>query len=422
MILIKNGRVINPESGTDEKLNILIDGKVIKEIGKDIEVESQDEVIDAKGLIISPGLIDVHVHFREPGFTYKEDILSGSQAAARGGFTTVVCMANTKPAVDNIDTLQYILKKSERALINILQTAAITVGLKGTEIVDMVRLSEYGAAGFSDDGFALMDSLIVLEAMKIANKLNVPLSFHEEDAGLIDFPGVNDGEISAKLGVRGAPNIAEDIMVVRDCILALETGAKVNIQHVSSGRAVNIIRQAKKNGAQIFAEATPHHFTLTEEAVLKYGANAKMNPPLRTEEDRIKIIEGLKDGTIDIIATDHAPHSSEEKAKDIRNTPSGIIGLETALALGITYLVKCKHLTIAELLEKMTVNPARLYNLNSGRIQKGLKADLLVFNPDESWIVDGFESKSSNSPFKGWELFGKVKYTICNGKIIYRDK
>ncbi len=422
MILIKSGRVIDPESGRDEKLDILVDGEIIKGIGKNIEAESADEVIDAQGLVVSPGLIDVHVHFRDPGFTYKEDILSGSKASARGGFTTVVCMANTKPPVDNKETLEYILKKSGGAPVNILQTAAITMGLKGTELVDMEKLREYGAAGFTDDGFAIMDSGIVLKAMRIAEKLNVPLSFHEEDVGLIGVPGINEGKISARLGIKGAPNAAEDVMVARDCVLALKTGARVNIQHVSSGRSVDIIRQSKKKGARIFAEATPHHFTLTEDAVLKYGANAKMNPPLRTEEDRLRIIEGLKDGTIDIIATDHAPHSLEEKTQNIKKAPSGIVGLETALALGITYLVKHNYLTLEKLLEKMTVNPSRLYNMDSGRIREGLKADLLMFNPDESWIVDKFDSKSANSPFKGWELFGKVKYTICNGKVIYRDK
>lgn len=422
MILIKNGRLIDPESKTDENLDILIDGSVIKKIGKSIDAKLADEVIDVRGLVVSPGLIDVHVHFRDPGFTYKEDIFSGSKSAARGGFTTVVCMANTKPPVDNKKPLEYILKKAEGALVNIVQAASITVGLNGSEIVDMEGLRECGAAGFTDDGFAIMDSGIALRAMNMAKELNVPLSFHEEDSRLIGIPGINEGKVSTILGISGAPNAAEDVMVARDCILALKTGAKINIQHVSSGRAVDIIRMSKKKGARIFAEATPHHFTLTEEAVLKYGAYAKMNPPLRTEEDRIKIIEGLKDGTIDIIATDHAPHSTKEKAQDIKKAPSGIIGLETALSLGITYLVRCSHLTLNELLEKMTVNPARLYNLNSGRIKEGLKADLLVFNPEEKWIVDGFDSKSSNSPFHGWELFGKVKYTICNGEITYRDK
>lgn len=421
MMLIKNGRVIDPESNRDEIADILIEGELIKRIDKDIDTEGIDEIIDAKGKIVSPGLIDVHVHFRAPGLTYKEDIQTGSKAAARGGFTTVVCMANTKPAVDSKEIIEYIMNEAKKSPINVLQTAAVTMGLKGTELVDMELLQNYGAVGFTDDGFPIMNSGIVIKAMELAKKLNVPISFHEEDTSLVYNSGINEGKISKELNLQGASRSAEDVMVARDCILALQTKARVNIQHVSSGLSVDIIRYAKSRGADIFAEASPHHFTLTEEDVLKYKTNAKMNPPLRTEEDRIKIIEGLKDGTIDIIATDHAPHSKEEKEREFLNAPSGIIGLETALALGMTYLVNKNHLTINELLEKMTINPARLYNLNSGRIKEEINADLLIFDPEEKWIVENFYSKSSNSPFIGWELTGKVKYTICGGKIVYND-
>lgn len=421
MMLIKNGRVIDPESNRDEITDILIDGQIIKRIDRDIDTEGIDEIINAEGKIISPGLIDVHVHFRDPGFTYKEDIETGSMAAARGGFTTVICMANTKPAVDNKETLEYIMKEAKKSPINVLQTAAVTGGLKGTELVDMELLKDCGAVGFTDDGFPIMNSGMVLNAMEMAKKLNVPISFHEEDPSLIYNSGINHGKISKEMNIQGALCLAEDVMIARDCILAVKTKAKVNIQHVSSGMSVDIIRHAKSMGAEIFAEASPHHFTLTEEDVLKYKTNAKMNPPLRTEEDRLKIINGLMDGTIDIIATDHAPHSKEEKEREFLNAPSGIIGLETALALGITYLVKKNHLTIKELMEKMTINPARLYNLSAGRIKVGEKADLLIFDQEEKWIVDKFYSKSSNSPFIGWELTGKVKYTICGGRIVYND-
>lgn len=421
-MLVKNGRVIDPESQRDETADILIDGDVIAEIGKNIDTVGIDEVIDAGGLIVSPGLIDVHVHFRDPGLTYKEDIHTGSRAAARGGFTTVVCMANTKPPVDSKGILEYILNKAGNTEINVLQTAAVTIGLKGTELTDMKTLKEAGAVGFTDDGSAITDSGIALKAMETAKKLDVPISFHEEDPALIVNPGINEGEISKKLGLQGASHAAEDVMVARDCIMALKTGARINIQHVSSGTAVDIIRFAKSKGADVFAEASPHHFTLTERDVLKYKTNAKMNPPLRTEEDRLKIIQGLKDGTIDIIATDHAPHGKEEKEREFAKAPSGIIGLETALALGITVLVRNNYLTLPELLEKMTVNPARLYNLSLGRIREGASADLLIFDPDEKWVVDSFYSKSCNSPFIGWELQGKVKYTICGGKIAYKDK
>ncbi|MDD2396787.1 MAG: dihydroorotase [Tissierellia bacterium] len=418
-MLIKNGRIIDPESKRDEIADILVEEGIITKIHKNIDIK--DEVFNAKGKIIAPGLIDVHVHFREPGFEYKEDILSGSKAAARGGFTTVVCMANTAPVIDNIETLKYINDIKRHSQINVLQVATVTKGLKGTEIVNMEELKKYGAAGFSDDGLPIMDTNIVLNAMLEAKRLNLPISFHEEDPGLIYNPGVNDGKISEKLGVKGASHLAEDVMVARDCIIALKTGAKVNFQHISSGLSVDIIRWAKSMGANITAEASPHHFSMTEEDIFNFNTNAKINPPLRTENDRMKLIDGLKDGTIDIIATDHAPHGKEEKSREFSKAPSGIIGLETALSVGITYLVKNNHLTIMQLLEKMTVNPARLYNLQSG-IKEGKKCDLVVFDIDEKWIVDEFYSKSSNSPFIGKELCGKVMLTICNGKVVYKDK
>lgn len=418
-MLIKNGRIIDPLSKTDEIADILIEGNIIKRIGKNINID-YEKTINAEGMIVAPGLIDVHVHFREPEAEYKEDIMSGSKAAARGGFTTVVCMANTEPVVDNAETLKYINDIKRYSPINVLQAAAVTKGLKGIEIVNMEELKNYGAAGFSDDGLPLMDTSIVLKAMMEAKRLNLPISFHEEDPRLIDSPGINEGRISKVFGIKGASHLAEDVMVARDCVIALKTGAKVNFQHISSGLSVDIIRQTKVMGANITAEASPHHFSMTEEAILEFGTNAKMNPPLRTEYDRMKIIEGLIDGTIDIIASDHAPHIKEEKNREFSKAPSGIIGLETALSLGITNLVKNNHLTIMELLKKMTLNPAKLYNLQSG-IKEGNKGDLVIFDIDESWIVDTI-SKSSNTPFLGRELCGKVKYSICNGKIAYTDK
>lgn len=418
-MLIKNGRIIDPLSKTDEIADILIEGNIIKRIGKNINID-YEKTINAEGMIVAPGLIDVHVHFREPEAEYKEDIMSGSKAAARGGFTTVVCMANTEPVVDNAETLKYINDIKRYSPINVLQAAAVTKGLRGIEIVNMEELKNYGAAGFSDDGLPLMDTSIVLKAMMEAKRLNLPISFHEEDPRLIDSPGINEGRISKVFGIKGASHLAEDVMVARDCVIALKTGAKVNFQHISSGLSVDIIRQTKVMGANITAEASPHHFSMTEEAILEFGTNAKMNPPLRTEYDRMKIIEGLIDGTIDIIASDHAPHIKEEKNREFSKAPSGIIGLETALSLGITNLVKNNHLTIMELLKKMTLNPAKLYNLQSG-IKEGNKGDLVIFDIDESWIVDTI-SKSSNTPFLGRELCGKVKYSICNGKIAYTDK
>lgn len=422
MILIKNGRVIDPKNNIDEKLDIIIKDERIYKIGHFQDNGEYEKIIDAEGKIVSPGLIDVHVHFRDPGFTYKEDIFTGAEAAAKGGFTTVICMANTNPIVDNEETLKYILDKAKKAKIKILQAAAITKEFKGKELVDMKKLKELGVVGFTDDGLPIKDSKLVMEAMEKAKELDMPLSFHEEDPSLIKSPGVNEGKVSKELKVGGAPNAAEDVLVARDCMLALKTNAKISIQHISSGNSVDLVRFAKSLGAKVTAEATPHHFSITEEAVLKHKTLAKMNPPVRTEKDKEKIIEGLKDNTIEIIATDHAPHSKEEKERELTKAPSGIIGLETSLALGVTNLVKKGHLTLLKLLEKMTINPANFYKLDAGTIEEGKFADLVIFDENEEWIVsEKFASKANNTPFIGEKLYGKVKYTICNGKIVYRD-
>lgn len=420
-MIIKNGRVINPSNGFDDIADILIQDGRIKAIGK-LDDVLEEEIIDAKGCVVAPGLVDIHVHFREPGFTYKEDIQSGSEAAAAGGYTSVVAMANTKPIIDNEETLEFVLKEMKKSKINVYTVAAVTKGFKGQELVDMERLYELGAVGFSDDGIPINNEDIILEAMLKAKELNVPLSFHEESPKLIGIPGINEGEISKKLGIKGALSVSEDVMVARDSMLALYTGATIDIQHISSGHSVDMVRFIKSLGANVYAEVTPHHFSITEEKVLEHKALAKMNPPLRTEEDRLKIIEGLKDNTIEIIATDHAPHSIEEKSGELTKTPSGIIGLETSLALGITNLVRKGHLSLVDLLKKMTVNPARLYNLDCGTLDIGSKADIVIFKEDEAYVVHKFKSKSSNSPFIGDTLYGKIKYTICGGEIVYENK
>lgn len=423
-MFIKNGRVVDSVTGTDEIMNIIIKDNIIEEVGHDISIDETDNVtvIDATGLVVAPGLMDTHVHFRDPGFTYKEDIITGAAAAARGGFTSVVCMANTKPAVDNIETLDYIQKKGETTGIHVMQTAAVTKELKGTELVDMDALADAGAVGFTDDGIPIMDEHVLTMAMKKAAELDLPISLHEEDPEFIIKSGVNQGKVAEQLGYGGASSTAEDVMVARDCVLALHTGASVCIQHISSGNSVELVRTAKKLGADVHAEATPHHFTLTEDAVLKYGTNARMNPPLRTEDDRAKIIEGIKDGTIDMIVTDHAPHSEEEKAKPLESAPSGITGLETSLALGIKSLVEPGHISLMKLMELMSKNPAEFYRIVPGSVTKGAPADLVIFGEKETWTVrkEDFASKASNSPFIGWELPGKVHYTICSGKIVYQ--
>ncbi len=418
MIWIQNGRIMDPETGFDQTGDILLDGNKIIKIGKVENVQNNCQIINAEGMIVAPGLIDVHVHFRDPGFTYKEDLTTGAAAAAAGGFTTVVCMANTKPVVDSVEIYEEIAKRCEKLPIRVIQAAAVSRGFQGKELVDMDALYKAGVKGFTDDGLPLMDENIVRKAMEKAKELNVPISLHEEDPAYIKQPGVNQGKVSKQLGYGGASYMAEAVMVKRDCQLALETGASVDIQHISSAQAVDYVKEAKDKGANVTAEASPHHFTLTEEAVLKYGTLARMNPPLRTEEDRMRIIKGLQEGTIEVIATDHAPHSKEEKEKSLAEAPSGITGLETSLALGITELVDKEYLTMMELLEKMTVNPANLYHLPQGRLQEGCLADLVIFDPDEEWIVKDYKSKASNSPFTGWKLKGKVKYTICDGKIV----
>lgn len=422
MILIKNGRIVDPVRQFDDIADILIDGKTIVKVGKNLEFDENDSnlrVIDASGLVAAPGLVDAHVHFRDPGFTYKEDIETGAKAAAKGGFTMVVCMANTKPAVDNLETLKYIQDKAAKTGIHILQASTITKSLQGKELVDMDAMANAGACGFTDDGIPILNEKILVEAMEKAGELDLPVSLHEEDPAFIIRPGVNQGTVSEKLGYGGASRTAEDVMVARDVILALHTGASVCIQHISSGNSVELVRTAKKLGADVHAEATPHHFTLTEDAVLEYGTLARMNPPLRTEKDRQEIIEGIKDGTIDMIVTDHAPHSMEEKAKPLADAPSGITGLETSLSLGIKSLVQPGHISLMKLMELMSKNPAEFYRMEPASIAEGAVADLVIFGENELWTVDKFASKASNSPFKGWELPGKVHFTICDGNIVY---
>lgn len=427
MLLIANAYLMNPSTKEEGYFDILAaDGRIVK-IAPDLykrlidEGNEEMQVLDATGLIAAPGLVDVHSHFRDPGFTHKEDILTGAAAAAKGGYTTIVLMANTKPAVDNPETLAYVLEKGKTTGIRIETCATVTKGMQGEEMVDMEQLFLKGAVGFTDDGVPLMNEELVRNAMKESKRLEVPISFHEENPAYIENNGVNAGEAAVYFGIGGSKREAEIDLVSRDLEIALETGACIDIQHISTKEAVELVRHAKKRGGDIHAEATPHHFTLTEKAVIQYGTFAKMNPPLREEADRMAVIEGLKDGTIDLIATDHAPHSSEEKKKPLTEAPSGIIGLETALALGITQLVDTGYLTLMELLEKLTINPARMYHLDAGYLAEEGPADILLFDPKERIRVGNFASKSGNTPFTGWQLNGAVKYTICKGEIVYEN-
>lgn len=422
-MLIKGARAVDPANNRDEISDIRIKDGVIAETGRNLKAEPEEEIIDASGLTAAPGFIDGHCHFRDPGFEYKEDILTGAAAAAKGGFTSVICLANTNPPVDNVDTLNYVLEKGRKTGINVYSAACISKGMNGEELTDLDSLKKAGAAVFTDDGKPLADAALTEKAMKWAAENDAVLSFHEEDPDLVGTAGVNDGKVSRALGfAKGAEASAEDCLVARDCALAVRTGARICIQHISSGVSAELVRHAKSMGADVWAEATPHHFSMTEDDVLKHGTLAKMNPPLRTEEDRRAIIEAIVDGTIEVIATDHAPHSEEEKAGEFAKAPSGIIGLETSFAAGYTYLVKPGHLTLPKLIERMTAGPARLYGLNAGTLSEGAPADIVLIDTEEEWVVtDDFASKSKNSPYIGETLTGKVKMTICGGKVVYDE-
>ena len=409
-MLINNINFIDTIENGIRRVDMLIENGKVTAIEDRIEKDDPC-VIDGEGLYISHGLIDTHVHFRDPGQTYKEDLITGAAAAKRGGYTSVLLMANTKPVVDNTETLEDILARSKNLGVKIYQNATVTKGMLGEELVDMDALHKAGAVGFTDDGKPIMKAKLLYDALIEAKKYDAPISLHEEDPFFIKKAGKNET----------APAIAEAVMVARDAYLAVKVDSKLNFQHISSADALEIIRNYKKYTDKIFAEVTPHHFTLTEDAVEKHGTLAKMNPPLRTAADREAIIKAIEDGTIDIIATDHAPHAAEEKAKDFFSAPSGIIGLETALPLAIDELHHKHGIDLVKIIKMLTVNPARLYGLEEGGISVGSKADLVIFDINEEYVYEKSSSKSQNSPFIGEKLRGKVKYTIKDGKVVYSE-
>ncbi|NCC87316.1 MAG: dihydroorotase [Clostridia bacterium] len=421
-MLIKSGRIIDPSNGADGIGDILIEDGQIAEIGEHLNYDV-DNIIDAKGFVVAPGLVDMHVHLREPGYTHKEDIISGCEAAAAGGVTTVAAMPNTNPAIDSEEIISFINKTAECAKINVLPVAAITQGLNGNTLTEFEELKKAGAVAFSDDGYPVSTAKLMFDAMQKAAVLDMPVLAHCEDLTLTDGGIMNEGEISTMLGVKGIPEAAENVGTAREIAIAMSTDSSVHICHVSTSQSVDMIRDAKKNNIKITAETCPHYFSLDDSLLLIRDADYRMSPPLRSQEDRRAIIRGIEDGTIDAIATDHAPHTVEEKA-DFENAPNGSIGLETSLAAGITVLVNGGHITLKNLIELMSTKPSKILGIDCGTLKIGSSADIVIFSEKEKWIVnvEKFHGKSKNSAFKGVELTGKVKYTLCGGKIVYKDE
>ena len=418
-LLLKNPRVIDPSQDLDKVCDILIEDNRIKSIGT---FDSADKVIDCRGYIAAPGLVDMHVHLRDPGQTHKEDIITGCNAAAAGGVTSLLAMPNTNPVTDNKDTIKYILDKSKNAKAKVYVAASITKGLKSQEATDLQEVKNAGAIALSDDGRPVENSQMLKDAMINAPKLGMSVVAHCEALFLADGGIINQGEVSEKLRVKGIPAAAEDCGTLREITFADVLDVPVHICHVSTDTSVKLVRDAKARGVKVTCETAPHYFTFTEEELLKRDADFRMNPPLRTAKDRQAIIEGLIDGTIDAIATDHAPHTVEEKS-DFEKSPNGSIGMETSLSASITALVKTGRLTINQLIAKMSTNPAKILNIEAGTLKDNAMADIVIFDINESYTVDAdkLHGKSKNTPFKNRTLFGKVKYTILNGDVVYSD-
>jgi len=422
-LLIKKGRVLDPASHLDKVLDIFIEDGRIKRIAKDIDLTCE-EVIDASGKVVIPGLIDMHTHLREPGREDEETIESGTCAAARGGFTTICCMPNTDPAIDDPSLVEFIYKQAEnKGIVEVLPIAAISKDRKGKDLSPMGRLKAAGAVAFSDDGDWIANSSLMRRALEYLKSFNLVLISHCEDRNLSGNGVVNEGYFSTITGLEGIPREAEEVALFRDLALARMSGSSLHAAHVSTARSVKLIREAKQVGVKVTAEVTPHHFTLTEKEVTSFDTNTKVNPPFRGGEDIEALKEGLIDAAIDVIATDHAPHIIEEKEKNYADAPFGIIGLETALGLVIKELVEKRILSLMEAIAKLTINPARILGIDRGRIKEGVKANITIFDPDKIWLVKEEElaSKSRNSPFIGWELPGKIEWTIVGGKVVFRE-
>lgn len=421
-LLIRGGRVVDPAQGVDDRLDLLIqDGKILR-LGRDLAAPDA-QILNAGGLTAAPGLVDIHVHLREPGFEAKETVATGCAAAARGGVTTLVAMPNTRPAADCPEIVRLVRDKAAATGINVLPAGAVTVGQKGEQLTDFAALKAAGVPALTDDGVPIQNLALLRQAMREASKLGLPLLDHCEDRDMVQNYAVNEGAVSAQLNLPGRPAIAEELQIMRDVMLAEETGAHVHICHISTGKGVDIVRQAKAWGVHVTCETCPQYFTITEDEVLRQGTAARVNPPLRTQADVEAIRAGLVDGVIDAIVTDHAPHTAEEKAKPLPDAPSGMVGLETSLALALTGLYHSGLLPLSQVVALMSASPAALLGLDKGTLAAGRDADLILFDPDQAWIIDKtkFASKGRNTPFHGRTVRGRVKYTISRGTIIYQE-
>lgn len=424
LLLIKNGTVINPGDKTQQKADVLVEDGIIKKIAEKQSVKA-DKVIDATGCFVMPGFIDMHVHLRDPGQEEKETVETGARAAAHGGFTTIVAMPNTKPAVDNADVVNYVHHKAEDvAIVNVLQSGAITVGQRGTELADIEGMVEAGIPAISEDGKSVMNAQLYREAMTLAVKYDIPVLAHCEDINLVNGGVVNADEAMEKMNFPGIANSVEDIIIARDIMLSKETGAALHLCHCSTKSSVKMVKLAKQEGVRVTAEVCPHHFTLTSSDIKEDDANYKMNPPLRTKEDVEALKEGLKEDIMDVISTDHAPHTAIEKGVGIKHAPFGIVGLETAAALTMTELVDKGYLTMMQMAEKMSYNPAKILGLDKGVVEEGKVADLVVFDAKKEYKIDpeNFWSKSKNTPFAGKKVKGEVQATIVAGQVVYENK
>ena len=420
-ILIKGGHIVDPANNIDRIDDILVEDGMISEVGKDTDIEGVGmEVIDAEGMYVVPGLVDMHCHLRDPGQEYKEDIETGTRSALMGGITSVACMPNTSPVADNEAVISYIINKAKDVgYVNVFPIGAISKGLEGKELAEIGAMRFAGAVAVSDDGHPVSDSGLMRRALIYADMFDMPVISHCEELSLANDGYMNEGETAAALGLRGISKSAEEVMVARDIVVAENENKRVHIAHVSTRGSVELVREAKKRGVKVTCETCPHYFTLTEKACEGFNTNAKMNPPLRTDDDVEAIKEGLKDGTIDCIVTDHAPHHSDEKKCEFGAAKNGIVGFETSLGLGIKYLVKTGVLTMSQLIEKMALNPSRILGISKGSLTMGKAADITVFDPDKEWTVDinKLYSKSNNSPYDGWTIPGKPEYVIVGGKI-----